>query len=458
MSAGGQQTCIVVSDLHLGDGSPQGEGFHQRQQDALDGLLAALEPGGALGQAAVVELVINGDCFDFLLAAPAAPGRQETDAGLGLSKIERIIAAHPQFFASLRRFLVHPARWLTFTIGNHDLELCFAQVRARLLQAIGAEAGRARFCLSRAYRPLPDVELEHGCQFDPWNRIETLWDEFWPGYDLIDDGGEWRMAGPERVSLPWGSRYHYDVLAPILQRYPYLESFIPLLSASHILALLCLLAPELVLQGAPRTASLRVPPRPSLLGLAAGDERNPAALFAAAWPDLFGLQREVLERAGVVFDAEIEAKMRSVAQALAAALAGGPLEALGAIFAETADSETHLAENDPAAKNIFSRDAAIRIALIGHTHLEGRLGLAEGRLLLDTGTWTKRLFQPTRAEQSAALLDWLRAPERGAAPLRDATRLTFALLQAVDGGPTTAQLCEWMGGQDGSYRLLPASV
>jgi hypothetical protein len=40
--------------------------------------------------------------------------------------------------------------------------------------------------------------------------------------------------------------------------------------------------------------------------------------------------------------------------------------------------------------------------------------------------------------------------------LRDATRLTFAVLHAVNGGPTTARLCEWIGGRGGSYRpLLP---
>lgn len=208
LSMSRQQTCVVVSDLHLGDGSPQGEGFHQRQQDALDGLLAAMESGEWPGQATGRELAINGDCFDFLLSAPAAPDRQDTDVALGVSKVERVIAAHPQFFAALHRFLNHPAHRLTFTIGNHDLELCFAEVRARLRAAIGVAPGNVCFCLSRAYRPLPDVELEHGCQFDPWNRIDTLWENFWPLHDLIDDGREQSAAGPERVPLPWGSRYY----------------------------------------------------------------------------------------------------------------------------------------------------------------------------------------------------------------------------------------------------------
>ena len=418
----------------------------------------ALEPDGVLGQAAEVELVINGDCFDFLLSAPADPERHETDSAFGVAKIERIIAAHPPFFASLRRFLATPTHRLTFTIGNHDLEVCFAEVRARLRAAIDAEPGRARFCLSRAYRPLPDVELEHGCQFDPWNRIPTLWDDFWPLHDLIDDGGEHSAAGPERMPLPWGSRYYYNVVSPIHQRFPYMEAFVPELSATHILALLCLFAPDIVLAGAPRTANLRSQPQPALAGLPPGGEQNPSALFAAAWEDLFGLQHEVLEQVGTAITPETEAKIRAGAERLGATLAGEPLTALNAILSRTADYETHLAETDPAAKKMFLRDGAIQIALIGHTHAEGRLSLPDQRLFLDTGTWTNRQFQPARTEQSEALLAWLRAPEQGASPLRDATRLTFALLQSVDGGPTTAQLCEWNGGRDGSYRPLPPTV
>ncbi|HEY7356776.1 MAG TPA: hypothetical protein VH590_09930, partial [Ktedonobacterales bacterium] len=217
-------------------------------------------------------------------------------------------------------------------------------------------------------------------------------------------------------------------------------------------------APDIVLEGAPRTARLRAQPQPYLVGLAPGDERQPAALFAAAWEDLFGLQREVLANTGVSLDAETEGKLRAAARALGAALARGPLAALGAVFADTADYETHLADTDPAAKNMFLRDGAIQTALIGHTHLEGTLRQPDQKFFLDTGTWTDRLFQPARAEQSEDLLHWLRAPELGAPPLRDATRLTFALLQAVDGGPTRAALCEWMGGRNGSYRPLPPAV
>ena len=134
------KTCVVISDLHLGDGTREGEHFHEAQQEALEGLLAALGPDGPLGQRAHVELVLNGDSFDFLLLLPD-PDRLRTDAAYGLPKVERVIQSHAPFFAALRRFLEAPGRQITFTIGNHDLELCFAEIRTRIRAAIKLAAG-----------------------------------------------------------------------------------------------------------------------------------------------------------------------------------------------------------------------------------------------------------------------------------------------------------------------------
>lgn len=448
-----KQTCIVVSDLHVGDGTREGDQFFERQQEALDGLLAALEPDGALWQETSLELVVNGDGFEFLFSMPDAE-RLRTDPAYALPKAERIIAAHPQFFAALRRFLAAPNRQLTFTIGNHDVDLCFAEVRARLREAIGASPGQVRFCLSRAYRPFADVELEHGCQFDAWNRVDELWEGFWPLLDLLDDGIEQTDAEPASVPLPWGTRYYYQVFVSVHRRLRYLDGFLPPLSFAHILALLCLIAPELVPDGAVPTAHFLGRP-PSALGrFVSRNGVDAAALFAAALPDVKDVQRAALEHAGVTLSAKTEARMQAAADALRAALAGQPLTALQTIFAETADRTTNLVERDSRGKALLARDAAIQIGLSGHTHFEGALRLDGGKLYLDTGTWTNRLFQPGKTELSPDLLRWLQATDGHAAPLRDATRFPFALLYSDGHGPTSGQLCEWVGGRDGAYRNL----
>jgi hypothetical protein len=448
-----RQTCIVVSDLHVGDGTVGGDQFFQRQQEAWEGLLAALGPDGPLGRDTGLELVVNGDGFDFLLSMPAA-GRQHTDPAYALPKVERMITAHPAFFAALRRFLAAPERQVTFTIGNHDVDLCFADVRARLRETIGAAPGQVRFCLSRAYRPFPDVELEHGCQFDPWNRVDALWDGYWPLLGLLDDGEEHVNAGPESAPLPWGTRYYYQVFEPSLRRLPYLDRLIPSLPFAAILALLCLLAPDLVSDGAVPTARMLGRAPSALAGFAVGNKVDAAALFSAALPDVLDVQRAALERLGIKLAPETEARMLSASEALRATLSGLLLTALEVIFSQTAHRGTNLVEYDSNGKALLDRDASVQIGLIGHTHYEGTLRLPDGRLYLDTGTWTDRLFQPDKTELSEALARWLHEPEKHATPLRDATRFPFVLLQSTGQGSTSAQLCEWVGGRDGAYRNL----
>ena len=448
-----RQTCIVVSDLHVGDGTGEGDQFFQRQQEAWEDLLIALGPDGPLGRDTGLELVINGDGFDFLLSMPAAD-RQQTDPAYALQKVERMIAAHPPFFAALRRFLDAPDRQVTFTIGNHDVDLCFADVRARLREAIGAAPGQVRFCLSRAYRPFPDVELEHGCQFDPWNRVDALWDGYWPLLGLLDDGKEHTSVGPESAPLPWGTRYYYQVFEPSHRRLPYLDGMVPSLPFAAILALLCLFAPDLVPDGALPTARMLGREPSALAGFASRNQVDAAALFTAALPDVLGVQRAAVERLDIKLAPETEARMQAAAEALQEGLGRPLLIALETIFAETAHRGTNLVEHDSKGKALLARDASVQIGLIGHTHFEGMLRLADGRLYLDTGTWTDRLFQPDKSELNEALARWLQAPEKHAVPLRDATRFPFAVLQSTGQGATSAQLCEWVGGRDGAYRNL----
>jgi hypothetical protein len=91
-------------------------------------------------------------------------------AGLAVEKLGRVIAAHGPFFETLHRFLSQPGRRMTFMTGNHDMELCFAEVRAGTVEAMGMQQddGRIYFCPTPSYRPLPDVSIEHGHAYHFW--------------------------------------------------------------------------------------------------------------------------------------------------------------------------------------------------------------------------------------------------------------------------------------------------
>src|SRR5271166_19782 len=160
---------LVVSDLHVGDGDPLLDGFGERQQAAWEGLLAAASgnSGSPLGDANDVELIINGDGFDFLMVAPYGSGGV-MDASLAVEQLRNITTAHRRFFQTLHAFVTQPGRRITFMTGNHDVELWFAEVRAGIMEALSLSPGDERVCLypSRSYRPLPDVYIEHGNAYD----------------------------------------------------------------------------------------------------------------------------------------------------------------------------------------------------------------------------------------------------------------------------------------------------
>jgi hypothetical protein len=415
-----------------------------------------LGPDGPLGGAEPLELVLNGDSFDFLLLL-REPDRVRTDAAYGVAKVERVIAAHPRFFAALRRFLAAPERQITFTIGNHDIELCYADVRDRVRQAIGAAVGQVRFCLSQAYEPRAGVTIEHGCQYDPWNSVGELWDGAWPVLGLLDDGREHMAASPGALPLPWGTRYYYHAFWTARQRYRYVAEFIPLPSGLSTLALLCLIAPEVVIEGLPRTADLLAQPAPiPAAEEIPGQGNDAAALFAVSAPTLIALQREVAAQFGTPLSARAEARIQQGQKALYEALdAPSPLDALAVIFPATSDRSTNLIEQDSRSRGMLLRDERLRCALTGHTHLEGTLRLPGGKLLVDTGTWMPRLYLPGESERTPEVMRWLAEPDAAPSPLRDATRFPFALLQMRDDEPATVQLCEWVGGRSGRSQVLP---
>ena len=115
---------LVISDLHLADSHSIFEGFGDLQQSALEGLLSAASTNGFIDKADDVELIINGDCFEFLFMEPHEK-QGITYPATALSKLERVIDGHRLFFDALQSFISQKGRHITFINGNYDVELAF---------------------------------------------------------------------------------------------------------------------------------------------------------------------------------------------------------------------------------------------------------------------------------------------------------------------------------------------
>ena len=443
-------TMVVVSDLHLADGDATFEQWGDAQQAAFERLLAATAPGGELASESV-ELIINGDCFDFLLAEPNLGAAPRTDVNMAHAKWTRIASAHEDWLRALRRFLERPGRRLTFLLGNHDLELLYPSVRARIRSAIRSAPGTVRFCLGRAYAPAPDVHIEHGCQFDGWNILPGLWEKPEPPYTPAQlEVGDARGPAIGPALLPWGSRYYTHVFLPYKHRFPYLDRMVPDLSFARQIALVCLLAPDLARAGAVHTASILPDPAPVLAAFADVEE-DPLHLFGAA----IAASAAVMQSVGGSAQGNGDTMaMVSEINALLHMLSLERSAALEAIL-------THVIPSARAQEEIviFQRAAhaepATRLFVVGHTHYEGRWPLANGGSVLNTGTWVTRYGAPTPETWFADLGAWFSEQRQsGRAPV-NASRFISAWLRSDRGAATVGELIAW--GPEG-FTAVPDDV
>lgn len=462
---------LIVSDLHLADSTSIFESFGERQQAAFDGLLRVAAATSAervqhsnryapyhtsptpFHQADTVELIINGDCFDFLVTTPYE-FNGVIDVKTALYKLEKIILAHTAFFTSLRAFLASPGRTITFISGNHDLELSFAEVRERICMAIVGTASdeRIHFCPTRFYRPFPDVYVEHGNYYDFWNHAMLgIWDE----------QGQPVTRSPQSLLLPAGSRYWQHASYLISERYPYFDHFEPSINITRQVALLCLLAPELLVEATRLTVELFSKPYSALATIAPEQYSDPVQLYGAVMLDFMAFQEDTVankqdwlaDAATMEVSPETLQEFFMVRDALSLPLAQA--------VAMLCTPATYTMGEDVARgmHKVLTSDSTLRYAIAGHTHMQRIEPVnAASQVYLNPASWTTRLAQPAPEDfsgvHSQELLTWLRHPHMQH-PLRDVTQFAFVLLSA-DNGPTSANLCVLEDETDGTYRVLGA--
>ena len=126
-----------------------------------------------------VELVLNGDIFDFdsILKLPDDPSFHiswlEKMRGLSSEesksrfKMKVILYDHALFFQTLKEFIQNGNR-VVFVIGNHDMELHWLSVREDIINRLDLdEKEKERICFCEwFYVSNKDTLIEHGNQYD----------------------------------------------------------------------------------------------------------------------------------------------------------------------------------------------------------------------------------------------------------------------------------------------------
>ncbi|OYZ13021.1 MAG: hypothetical protein B7Y39_18320 [Bdellovibrio sp. 28-41-41] len=192
----------IISDLHLCEAEPVHpkyplwKKFKTKEfffDDDFEGFLKLIS-SKANGER--IELVLNGDIFDFdsvtsypkdavykiswLEKIRGMKPREERS----LYKIDRIVDDHPLFFSALSEFIKAGNR-AVFVMGNHDVELHYKSVQKSLLNSLRLTPDledRVRFN-EWFYISNQDTLIEHGNQYDPYCVYDDPINPFVKGYN-----------------------------------------------------------------------------------------------------------------------------------------------------------------------------------------------------------------------------------------------------------------------------------
>jgi UDP-2,3-diacylglucosamine pyrophosphatase LpxH len=222
---------IVLSDFHLGAGSPA-IGDNPLEDFVADKAFARfLETirGECDEGATEVELIINGDFFEFLQvpavdefdpqASYPVEAYQDSSQAASIKRLDLIAAGHPIVFDALSDFIQveAPQRRVTIIKGNHDVNLFWPGVKQRLREILGTTGRRASMLLfAERYVSREGIYVEHGHQYaEQFNH----WDNF-------DEPRDRRRSG--QLVYPPGSRFVIDFLNSVERERAWADSIKPL--------------------------------------------------------------------------------------------------------------------------------------------------------------------------------------------------------------------------------------
>ncbi len=202
---------VVISDIHLADSEEEHPRNllwkrFKRPEHFTDSHFESLINYISKQAVSSVELVLNGDIFDFD-SIMKIPEKFHTRVNWlervrGLSSEEEksrykmgvILDTHPGWVDTLRKFIIAGNR-VVFVIGNHDMELHWPTVQEDLLNRLKLPMDRAesvRFC-EWFYISNQDTLIEHGNQYDAYCLCSN------PIHPLIKKGSR------IKVRLPFGN-------------------------------------------------------------------------------------------------------------------------------------------------------------------------------------------------------------------------------------------------------------
>jgi UDP-2,3-diacylglucosamine pyrophosphatase LpxH len=203
---------LVISDLHLGAGRFLEDGrLNLLEEFYFDERFSEFLHYYTTGQWAdhQVELVLNGDIFNFLQTDYKGHYLTVITEAVTLDQMVRVVRGHPVFFNAIREF-VAKGNEVTFVVGNHDQGMLWPGVRNYLNGIIGTNVRYKNIVYH-----FDGVHIEHGNMHEAANRTDPR--KFFLKKDL-----------PEPIlNLPFGSFFFVEFVLKLKQVYPHIDKIRP---------------------------------------------------------------------------------------------------------------------------------------------------------------------------------------------------------------------------------------
>jgi UDP-2,3-diacylglucosamine pyrophosphatase LpxH len=198
---------IVIGDIEMGAGTRTDDFISDR---ALAKLILTLRR-----RKHSVDLVLNGDTFDFLKCPLIEKGKKtyprHITEEISIKKLRLMHRAHERVFLAIRKFVELKRHKVVFIVGNHDQDLFYRGVQRKIREILHSREN----VLFKMRYSRPGIHIEHGHQYDLINKMnmdklflsykgQSILNISWVSLGIISDFLSLKEQHPllERVK-PW---------------------------------------------------------------------------------------------------------------------------------------------------------------------------------------------------------------------------------------------------------------
>ncbi len=209
-----QKLTLIFSDIEIGIGNTTDDFVED------DLFCETLRSNFHYSKKYPIDLVLNGDIFDFLKAPYKKTYPRHVTEKISLWKLEHMYKAHPKFFNILHEFLSLGNTRVIFVIGNHDYDLIYKKIKNELKRILSNnnEEIKKRIIFPGFEFKSYQILFEHGSQMDQFFYVDPK--------SLIHPKIQTIVDKPFLL-VPWGYNALREHLLIIKEEFPLIERIFP---------------------------------------------------------------------------------------------------------------------------------------------------------------------------------------------------------------------------------------